>query len=163
MQVVATLVGVVLVDRLGRRILLIIPAIVMAISCTTFGVYYYLQPNTTTNLNWLAMLSLFVYLVAFSMGWGAIPWLMMSELFPARARGIASGIATLINWTGAFAITYSFIFMRKSMKNYGTFWFFAAWNLLAAVFVFFCVPETKGKTLEEIEQIFDSRKRNRTE
>ncbi|EDV20428.1 uncharacterized protein TRIADDRAFT_38377 [Trichoplax adhaerens] len=162
-QVGATLISVMLVDRLGRRVLLITPAVIMAISCTTFGVYYYIQPKTTTNLNWLAMLSLFVYLVAFSMGWGAIPWLMMSELFPARARGIASGIATLINWTAAFTITYSFIYMRKSMKDYGTFWFFAAWNLLAAIFVFFCVPETKGKTLEEIERLFVDRKMNTEE
>ncbi|XP_071949085.1 solute carrier family 2, facilitated glucose transporter member 8-like [Antedon mediterranea] len=170
-QVLATLVAVILMDRAGRRILLILAGIGMCISSTTFGVYYDLTKNSTSSANvsltntdlgdshtpdltWLSMMSMIIYITAFSLGWGAIPWLIMSEIFPTRARGAASSIATAVNWTCAFIVTKEFFDMESAMTSAGVFWFYGGVCLVGVIFVVVCVPETKGKTLEEISEYF---------
>ena len=105
----------------------------MAVSSTTFGLYYdlstihhsnsnasmYFDTVTTTAApssaySWLSITSLVVYVIAFSLGWGPIPWLLMSEIFPSKARGPASAIATFFNWAFAFAVTKSFQALKVS-------------------------------------------------
>jgi MFS family permease len=93
---------------------------------------------------------------------GAIPWLIMSEIFPARVRGAASSLVTLVMWGGSFVITLTFDAMTRTLTTQGTFWAFAGVLLLAAVFVLLVVPETRGKDLEEIEQLFRRRGSTRT-
>ncbi|XP_057309932.1 solute carrier family 2, facilitated glucose transporter member 8-like [Hydractinia symbiolongicarpus] len=172
-QVIATGVACLLVDKSGRRILLIIGGIVMFACTLLLGIYYDIAklPKDTdekqisifgswshsvalSNISWLAVLCVLVYIIVFSLGWGPLPWLLMSEIFPPRARGLASGIVTLINWSFVFVVTYSFDSMTRTFYEQGTFWFFSGFSLLSFLFVLFFVPETKGKTLEEIEQIF---------
>ncbi|XP_077989711.1 solute carrier family 2, facilitated glucose transporter member 8-like isoform X2 [Glandiceps talaboti] len=171
-QVVFTILAASIMDRAGRRILLIVAGTGMTISSVTFGLYYQLSDSSasnstlatlatasssSSNLNWLSLTSMIVYIISFSLGWGAIPWLVMSEIFPSRARGVASGIATLVNWTCAFIVTLTFVHMSDAMSNQGVFWFFAGVCFLGIVFVFFIVPETKGRSLEEIEAYFEGR------
>ena len=105
----------------------------MAVSSGTFGLYYQLKENQNNgtnlslavvdgvsatadsgdpNLSWLSLVSLIIYIIGFSIGWGPIPWLIMSEIFPSKARGAASAIATATNWLFAFIVTVSF----KSME-----------------------------------------------
>lgn len=172
-QVIATGVACLLVDKSGRRILLIIGGIVMFVCTLLLGIYYdiaklpkdadekqisifgsWSHSVALSNISWLAVLCVLVYIIVFSLGWGPLPWLLMSEIFPPRARGLASGIVTLINWSFVFVVTYSFDSMTRTFYEQGTFWFFSGFSLLSFLFVLFFVPETKGKTLEEIEQIF---------
>lgn len=156
-QVIATVVACTMMDKLGRRKLLIIAGLGMALSCFTLGLYYNVSranAASTGSLSWLALASLIGYIVAFSLGWGPVPMLFMSEVLPARARGTASGAATLVNWGLAFFVTKFFSSMQEAAGLDGSFWLFGIACLFAVLFVFRQVPETNGRSLEEIEQFF---------
>ncbi|XP_060063586.1 solute carrier family 2, facilitated glucose transporter member 8-like [Ylistrum balloti] len=150
-QVVATAVACVLMDRAGRRKLLIVAGSVMVFSCGLFGLYFMVPSQ---NMSWLAITSLVIYIIGFSLGWGPIPMLVMSEIFPARARGTASGLAAFTSWFTAFIITKEFTFLNDVFGQAGTFWIFGACCLFAVMFVNKHLPETKGKSLEDIELYF---------
>lgn len=128
----------------------------MCMTCFTFGLYFQLTSQYDLNLNWLAMISIFVYFVAFNAGWGCLPMLVISEILPSRARGSVGGLCTGIGWSVGFIVSYIFIPLSNAITRQGVFWVFSMTNLLATLFVFFLVPETKGKTLEEIEHFFNS-------
>ncbi|KAL6564286.1 hypothetical protein OROMI_015736 [Orobanche minor] len=81
---------------------------------------------------------------------GAVPWVVMSEIFPINIKGVAGSLATLVNWFGAWACSYTFNFLM-SWSSYGTFVLYASVNALAILFVIKVVPETKGRTLEQIQ------------
>jgi len=159
-QVLATIVACAVMDSQGRRRMLIIAGLGMALSCGTLGLYYNMSranAATTESLGWLALVSLIGYIVAFSLGWGPVPMLFMSEVLPARARGTASGAATLVNWGLAFVVTKFFASLQHAVGLDGSFWLFGIACLLAVVFTVRHVPETKGRSLEEIEQFFSIR------
>jgi len=159
-HVVATIVACAMMDSQGRRRLLMIAGLGMALSCGTLGFYYNLSranASATESLGWLALASLIGYAMAFSLGWGPVPLLFMSEVLPARARGTASGVATLVNWGLAFLVTKFFSSLQDAVGLDGSFWLFGIACLLAVVFVFRHVPETKGRSLEDIEQSFATR------
>lgn len=146
-----------LMDRAGRRVLLLLSGIFMTLSVTVLGVYYYLADvRKFENLSWLSLISVLVFVVSFSFGWGPIPWLVTSEIVPAKARGIIFGLATSISWALAFLITKEFQHMVDSMHSYGAFWFFGAFCLAGFVFVALFMPETKGRSLEEIQEDFSA-------
>ena len=104
-----------------------------------------------SGLGWLSLLSLLVYVAFFSLGWGPLPWLITAEVLPLRAKSVAGGIATASNWLFAFLTTKEFEDLELAIHSYGAFWLFAFICLIGVAFVFFYVPETKGKSLEEIE------------
>ncbi|KAI3852983.1 hypothetical protein MKW92_009713, partial [Papaver armeniacum] len=91
-----------------------------------------------------------MYVGSFSVGMGAVPWVIMSEVFPFNAKGTAGSFVTLVNWFGSWVISFTFNFLM-SWSSYGTFLLYATVNLLAILFVAKIVPETKGRTLEEIQ------------
>uniref|UniRef100_A0ABM5F788 Solute carrier family 2, facilitated glucose transporter member 8 isoform X1 n=2 Tax=Pogona vitticeps TaxID=103695 RepID=A0ABM5F788_9SAUR len=174
-QVVFTATAALVIDKTGRRILLIISGFIMAASAAVFGMYFKMAlPNFGStshnnlrnsplgiafageehNLAWLAVLSLCFFIMGFALGWGPIPWLVMSEIFPLRARGVASGACVLTNWLMAFLVTKEFHDLMVLLTPYGTFWLFSATCLLNVLFTIFFVPETRGKSLEEIEASF---------
>ncbi|KAM4696989.1 solute carrier family 2, facilitated glucose transporter member 8 [Rhinophrynus dorsalis] len=171
-QVFFTAVAALIMDKAGRKVLLIISGIIMAISAALFGVYFKITEmnvNSTSglfapptslpvgpvdHLAWLALASMGLFITGFALGWGPIPWLVMSEIFPLRARGVASGVCVVTNWGCAFLVTKEFHDLMDGLTSYGTFWFFAAFCALNVLFTIFCVPETKGKTLEQIEAHF---------
>ncbi|KAH8388864.1 hypothetical protein KR215_002730 [Drosophila sulfurigaster] len=155
MQVVATFVSTLVVDKLGRRILLLASGIVMALSTTAIGVYFFLKDQDESqveNLGWLPVTSLCVFIIMFSIGFGPVPWLMMGELFATDIKGFAGSIAGTTNWVLAFIITKTFKNLTDGLGTGGTFWLFAGLTVVGIVFVFFIVPETKGKSLNEIQQ-----------
>ena len=174
-QVVATVLACLLVDKSGRRVLLMVGGIAMSASNLLLGVYFDLAdiPDAPghqisifgkfshtvplPDISWLAITCNIGFIVFFSLGWGPLPWLLMSEIFPPRVRGAASSVVTLVNWVLVFVVTNSFPYMLQVMHEQGTFWFFAVFSFLSFVYTYLCVPETKGKTLEEIEQIFTGR------
>ncbi|XP_043844904.1 solute carrier family 2, facilitated glucose transporter member 8 isoform X2 [Dromiciops gliroides] len=177
LQVVFTAIAALLMDRAGRKILLSISGAIMALSCIMFGIYFKISlptPNNSSNpdllttlnsetvgaspgLPWLAVSSMGFFLIGFSLGWGPIPWLLMSEIFPLQVKGLASGACVLTSWIMAFLVTKEFSSLMSFLTPYGTFWLFSAFCILSVIFTLLFVPETKGKTLEQIEAHFQGR------
>ncbi|XP_037933161.1 facilitated trehalose transporter Tret1 [Teleopsis dalmanni] len=163
MQVIATFVSVIVVDKLGRRILLLASGSVMSISTIAMGVYFYMQQKdveSVSSLGWLPVCSLCAFIIMFSIGYGPVPWLMMGELFATDIKGVAGSLAGTTNWVLAFIVTKFFVNLKQAMGNGETFWLFAGITVVGIFFVFFFVPETKGKSLQEIQDILAGRRRN---
>lgn len=178
-QVIATLVSVVLVDKLGRKVLLTISSVGIGLSSFVLAIYYYVlvhqcerclgpqsmcnrshdvslnSPCNTSNFGFLAIVCVVFFIISFSLAWGPIPWTMMSELMPNHVRTLAGSIATFVNWTFAAIITYSFHSIADKITGAGAFGIFAAIMVFAVVFVIVFLPETKGHTLEEIQENFE--------
>jgi len=158
--VVATGISCLIVDKSGRRILLMIGAIAMTVTLLLLGIYYDIAKITLisgektisifgnashsvelSQISWLAIVSVIIYIFVFSLGWGPIPWLLMSEIFPTRARGFAGGAVTLFNWTLGFVVVKTFNAMTLSFYKQGTFWFFGVFLLGIFFFLMFFVPD----------------------
>ncbi|ROT83225.1 hypothetical protein C7M84_023587 [Penaeus vannamei] len=157
-QVLATLLATILMDKAGRKLLLIVSASMMALSLTALGEFFYEKMEDETwaveTLGWLPLASLIIFIAAFSIGYGPIPWLMMGELFPPNVKEAAAGLATMVNWTLSFSITLIFVPLQDAISDFGVYWLFAGVCVLNLIFSVTVVPETKGKTLEEISAYF---------
>jgi len=149
-QVLMTGVAVLLMDRAGRRMLLLISLTGMTLFTGTLAAFYYNDNKPA----WLSLTSLVGYIVFFSLGLGAIPWLIMGEIFPGHVRALAASIATLLNWTLSFIVTETFASLLSALGPSVTFTIFGGVCALGICFVVAFVPETKGKTFEEIEALF---------
>ncbi|XP_054167171.1 facilitated trehalose transporter Tret1-2 homolog isoform X2 [Oppia nitens] len=154
-QVIATLAGTLLVDRLGRKILLIGSGIGHAISLGILGIYYIaVTDRQNSSFGWIPILCLVVFIISFSLGWGPIPWLMINEITAMHFRGVVSASATGMNWFCAFLITHNFEAIQKWTSPQFTFFMFAFWCVVSVPFVIIFLPETKGKTFDEIQKFF---------
>jgi len=98
-----------------------------------------------------AAASLMVYVGSFAVGLGPVFWLMLSEIYPLRIRGRAMSVGTAANWSANLIVAVSFLTLTRVMGKAATFWLYGAVSIGAWLFAFFLVPETKGKTLEQIE------------
>ncbi|KAI4304515.1 hypothetical protein MLD38_040011 [Melastoma candidum] len=152
LQVVITAIGAVLVDQAGRKPLLLISGSGIVAACLLVAVSFFLKAHdwATTVSPILAVAGILLYVGSFSVGMGAVPWVVMAEIFPVNIKGVAGGFATLVNWFGAWLISYTFNYLM-SWSSYGTFILYAAINLLGIVFIALVVPETKGRSLEQIQ------------
>ncbi|CAG0884146.1 unnamed protein product [Cyprideis torosa] len=149
--------GTALSDRAGRRLLLLLSGSGIIVGLGSMGSYYYLKDHTEQNmdnLGWLPLVSLMVYIVPYSVGYGAIPWVLMGELFAPKYRAVASGICSGISWIMAFATTSTFKPLESGIGEAGTFWLYSSINIVGILLIFSMVPETKGKSLQEIEAYF---------
>lgn len=155
MQVLATFVASMIVDRVGRRVLLLVSIVVMAACLLALGVYFHLQTlngeASVVAIGWLPVVALCLYIVAFSLGFGPIPWLMVGELFAADVKGVAGSAAGSFSWVFAFAVTKSYVNVQAAMGTGPTFYLLAGFCVVGTVFVWFVVPETKGRSLAEIQ------------
>lgn len=116
------------------------------------AVYFYMQSHAGIKLPFaVPLVSIAVYITVFSLGFGPIPWIMLGELFSPKMKGLASSIAAAFNWILAFAVTKLFANMLNIFGSGFTFALFAGVCVLGTIFVFFLVPETKGKDMEEIQ------------
>lgn len=152
-QLLGTIITCFLVDRIGRRILLWTNALGMAASLIGLGVYFQIYENTA-DISWLAVLTSVLFSFFFSAAWGPVPWVVMSEIIPLRARGVGTGLATMTCWVMFFLVTKTYVTLESAFGNQGVCWFYAGFNFAAFVYVVAFVPETKGRTLEEIELSF---------
>lgn len=143
-----TLVAIWVIDKLGRKPLLLIGSVGMGVSLALLGGAFALE---MTSGPWVLLFTL-SYVAAFAMAMGPVVWVIMAEIFPTQIRGRAMSIATVCLWTACYAVSQTFPWMLKHLEGPLTFWFYAVMCLLAIVFVAVYVPETKGKTLEEIER-----------
>eukprot|EP00045_Choanoeca_perplexa_P007224 m.63910 g.63910 ORF g.63910 m.63910 type:complete len:503 (+) comp13983_c0_seq1:423-1931(+) len=157
-QVVVTAFAGSIIDKTGRRALLMSAGIGMASACAVLGYYFYEKEQHNNPSGGIAVASVMLYIFCFSLGLGAVPWLMMSEIFPVRIRGLASSFATLFNWTCSFIVTETFNSMIDAMTEQGVFWFYGGVCIAGMLYVLFYVPETKGRSLEELERFFNGDK-----
>ncbi len=149
-NVVLTVVATQLIDRVGRRPLLLVSLAGMAFSLFVLGLAFSL-PQLSGSLGWIAVASLMVYVGSFAVGLGPIFWLMLSEIYPLRIRGRAMSVGTIANWSANLIVALSFLTLTQIMGKPATFWLYGLVSIGAWLFAFFLVPETKGRSLEEIE------------
>ncbi|VAI25003.1 unnamed protein product [Triticum turgidum subsp. durum] len=148
-----------LLDRAGRRILLIISSAGTTLSLLAIAVIFFLKDNVSQDSDMyyiLSMVSLFAivaYVITFSFGMGAIPWVIMSEILPVSIKSLAGSFATLANWLTSFGITMT-ANLLLSWSAGGTFACYTLVSAFTLVFIILWVPETKGRTLEEIQWSF---------
>ncbi|XP_008199543.2 facilitated trehalose transporter Tret1 [Tribolium castaneum] len=155
---ISTFIAAILVDRLGRKALMYTSSAVMALMLAVLGLYFYLlrQGVELGSLEWLPLSCFIFYVLGFSFGWGPIPWLMMGEILPAVIRGQAASISAAFNWSCTFIITKTFPLFVDSVGAHYAFWFFCIFMICSMVFLKLAVPETKKRTLEDIERILAS-------
>jgi sugar porter (SP) family MFS transporter len=149
-NVLLTLVAMQLVDRVGRRPLLLVSLAGMALSLAVLGLAFAL-PQLSASLGWIAVASLMIYVGSFAVGLGPVFWLVLSEIYPLRIRGRAMSIGTAANWITNLVVALSFLTFTQVLGKPATFWLYGVVSVGAWLFAFFLVPETKGKSLEEIE------------
>lgn len=155
-QVVATFVSVMIVDKAGRKLLLIISACAMAICTICLGVYFFLQKQdeaSVESITWLPLASLIIFIACFSIGFGPVPWLMMGELFSHEIKSIASALCGTTNWMLAFIVTKAYGPLKDGIGGGPVFWIFSGITILGGVFVLLATPETKGKSLAEVQAL----------
>lgn len=158
-QVIATAVSVWLADKSGRRLLLIVSSTGMSFSLLLISVSFFAKEFVSEDSSLYGILGIFsvfgvmIMIVFFSLGMGPVPWLIMSEILPIKIKGLAGSVATLANWLFSWAITITAP-MLLDWNSAGTFMLYTVVSVFTIVFVSIWVPETKGKTLEEIQQSF---------
>jgi SP family galactose:H+ symporter-like MFS transporter len=146
-----TVLAIFLLDRVGRRPLLLIGLAGMAGTLILLGIVLIL-PSLLNQAGSLAVVSLMGYVAFFAIGLGPVFWLLISEIYPLKVRGMAMSIVTDMNWGVNLIIALSFLSLVQLLGLSGVFWIYAAIGILALIFTFSYVPETKERTLEEIEE-----------
>ncbi|RKQ38816.1 sugar porter family MFS transporter [Enterobacter sp. R1(2018)] len=147
MLVVSTLVSMWIIDKVGRRTLLIFGSVGMAATLGAIGLLFRSDETHTT----LLLIFILAYVAIFAVSYGTVAYVIISEIFPINVRGIAVSIATFALWGGNFFVSRFFPVLVENISAANTFFIFAGIAVVALIFVLTRVPETKGKTLEEIE------------
>ena len=150
-----TVVAILTVDRFGRRPLQIVGALIMAVSMASLGTAFWVGGK-----GMLALVSMLVYTAGFAMSWGPVTWVLLSEIFPNQIRGKAMALAVAAQWVANYLVSWSFPILDKNPYlvehfHHGfAYWIYGVMGILAALFMWRMVPETKGRTLEQMEAIW---------
>ncbi|HEX6205712.1 MAG TPA: sugar porter family MFS transporter [Solirubrobacterales bacterium] len=155
-NVAMTVVALRLLDRAGRRTLLMIGVSGMVVSLFALGLAFEVGGGGTFG-SALAIASLMTYVASFAISLGPIFWLLNAEIYPLSVRSKAAGIGTMANWTFNFIVSLTFLLLIEALGQSGAFWFYGGVGVLTLVFCWKLVPETKGKPLEEIQAYFEAR------
>jgi sugar porter (SP) family MFS transporter len=147
-----TIVAIWLLDRTGRRPLLLIGTAGMAVGMLITAFAFFGGDQLTGGLAYLAIAGLIVYTGSFAVGLGPVFWLMIAEIYPLRIRGQAMSVATIANWGANFVVTLSFLTLLNAITPKGVFFMFAFLTVVALAYFAKRVPETKGRSLQEIER-----------
>ncbi|HMG32910.1 MAG TPA: sugar porter family MFS transporter [Blastocatellia bacterium] len=150
-NVLMTIISMRLVDRMGRRPLLLTGILGMAVTLTVFGLAFRLSINGGA-LAWIAVISLMAYVASFAISLGPIFWLLISEIYPLKIRGLAQGTAATFNWGSNLVVSLLFLPLLEAIGPSWTYLLYALLALAAFAFSYYLVPETKGRTLEQIEK-----------
>ena len=148
-----TMLAIFTVDRFGRRPLMVIGALVMAVSMLALGTTFY-----THSVGVGSLVCMLVYTAGFAMSWGPVCWVLLAEIFPNSIRSIVMSIAVAAQWIANFMVSWTFPMLDKNQYlteqfNHGVaYWLYGVMGILAALFIWKFVPETKGKTLEQMEK-----------
>lgn len=155
-NVVFTALAVLLLDRVGRRPLLLVGTSGMVMALGVLGLFFrvgWLQEHAPL----LALVALLGYVASFAIGLGPVFWLMISEIFPLPVRGAAESAASVVNWGTNFAVSFTFLTLVSLLTKAGAFWLYAVIGVLALWFIIARVPETRGRSLEEIQHQLGAR------
>ncbi len=155
-----TVVAILTVDKYGRKPLMIIGSIGMVISMIALGMVFYFGGASLSHAGGVAaLIFMLTYTAAFAMSWGPVCWVLLAEMFPNSIRG-AMSIAVAAQWIANWIVSLTFPMMNDNVWltatfNHGfSYWIYGAMGILSAIFVWKMVPETKGKTLEEMESLW---------
>jgi len=160
-NVIMTVVSMLLIERAGRRPLLLTGIVGMIISLAVLGLAFQLSIRSTT-LAWVAVITLAAYVASFAISLGPIFWLLIAEIYPLRIRGLASGTAATSNWASNLLVSLTFLSLVQVLGPSWTFWLYGVMATAAWFFSYYLVPETKGRTLEEIEEHWRGKRHART-
>jgi sugar porter (SP) family MFS transporter len=150
-NVVFTIVAVLLLDRLGRRALLLTGTAGLLVALLVLGVFFS-SSTLQSDYGWVALAGLILFIAAFAIGLGPVFWLMISEIFPVGARSKAMAVCTIFNWGANFLVAQTFLTLTGAISREGVFFLYAGLAVLSLVFFALRVPETKGRPLEEIQE-----------
>lgn len=158
-NVLATFIAVAFIDRLGRRPLLFAGLIGMTVSLLTVGLAFLFvdsgdQQRGMSVLGMVTMMSLMVYIASFAFSLGPIVWTVINEIYPNRIRGRAVSLATAVNWGSAFLVSQFFLTMVDDIGTSATFFVFAGSSVVAYVWIWRKVPETRGLPLEQVPRLW---------
>jgi SP family xylose:H+ symportor-like MFS transporter len=151
-----TVLAIMTVDKYGRKPLMIIGAIGMAFAMFALGTTFFME-----SVGMGALIFMLIYVASFAMSWGPVCWVLLSEIFPNKIRGRALAVAVAAQWISNYLVSWTFPMMDKNTYlletfNHGfAYWIYGVMGVLAALLVWKFVPETKGKTLEEMEKIWE--------
>ncbi len=155
-NVLMTLVAIRLIDRAGRRALLLTGLAGMTAALVVLGLGFMIGVGGGGALGWVTALSLAAYVGFFAIGLGPVFWLLIAEIFPLATRGRGTSSATFANWASNLVVALTFLLLIDSIGPPSTFFLYAAMSVAAFIFTYQLVPETKGKTLEQIEAEWDA-------
>ena len=150
-NVLFTIVAIPLIDKWGRRPLLILGLIAMTLGLVGLSVAFYLG-SQVEFLRWIALGSMVLYIAGFAIGLGPMMWLMLSEIYPLEIRGLGSSVAASMCWSFNMIVALTFLAFIKFLGPSGTFLLYTIMCIFGLIFVGICVPETKGVHLEQIEK-----------
>ncbi|KAK9888200.1 hypothetical protein WA026_000469 [Henosepilachna vigintioctopunctata] len=153
----SVLVGTCLVDIWGRKVLLIISSTFCGSSLATIGLFFWMK-NNGVDMSiwwWLPVFSSLIYMIGFSFGLGPLPWTLLGELFSNSTKALASSISTFTAFFLSFVVTITFRSLEHSLGLHGAFWFFAVQTVIGLIFIVFYVPETKGKSFQEVQRMLE--------
>ncbi len=158
-NVLATLIAIAFIDRLGRRPLLLAGLVGMGVSLTTVGIAFLFigkaaAGSGTTTAGIVTLVALVVFIASFAFSLGPVVWTVINEIFPGRVRGRAVAVATAVNWGAAFLVSEFFLTLVNAIGESATFWLFAFFCLVGGIWVYRKVPETKGSSLEQIQALW---------
>jgi SP family sugar porter-like MFS transporter len=146
-NVVFTFVAIYTVDRWGRRALMFVGSMGLAVIYAVMGGCYYFQVS-----GWPMLLLVVLAIACYAMSLAPVVWVVLSEIFPVRIRGAAMAVSTFFLWTACFLLTYTFPILNEWLKASGTFWIYGGICFAGFLFIRSQLPETKGKSLEELEK-----------
>jgi sugar porter (SP) family MFS transporter len=147
-----TIVAIWLLDRVGRRPLLLSGTAGMAVGMAITALSFLGGEHLTGGLAIVAVLGLLIYTGSFAIGLGPVFWLLIAEIYPLRIRGAAMSVASMANWAANFVVTVSFLTLLGAIGGVGAFFLFGFLTLVALAYFWRRVPETKGRSLQEIER-----------
>lgn len=157
-QLLFTGVSITLVDKAGRRLLLMVSGLVMTISMGSLAVFMFFESSIPDSLRWLPLLSIILSFIGYSIGYATIPFCIMGEILPVRTRSISGAISSTFNLACLFLVLKFYTSLADIINYHGVYCLFAGVNMFGVIFVFCFLPETKGKSLKEIEDIFAKKK-----
>lgn len=153
-----SVVACVICKKFGRRPLCMISGIFTALSMVALSMFLYWADGKPNNLSWIPLSCLMLYICAISIGLVPLPWMMCGELFPTRVRGLGSGISSATTFVSFFIVVKTAPGMMSNLGEVFTFLFYGIVALVGTGILYFVLPETKGKSLQEIEDKFKSNK-----
>lgn len=167
-NVLFTIVSIYLVDRWGRKPLLYLGLIGMVVALIALGIGFTFHGSIGGALKWISFVSMIIYIPFFAISLGPIAWLLISEVYPTKIRGLGMSIATMVNWVANFLVANTFLSLGRAVTGEmahpagegtlvnpgGAFFIYAVIGIIGLIFVYSYIPETKGHSLEKIEQHF---------